>query len=114
MSHHHRDADFGFPNEDARFDLTDFDASPVPGVADKLILISVRREAQVTEAGCLSRELAENELAKQFTTDPGLAENWMAVARMVGVGLFGTSIILAGAVLLTLAGLLMRWLTRLI
>jgi hypothetical protein len=114
MSHYLYGAEFGFPNEDARPDLTDFDASPVYGVADKSILISARREAQVKEAGGLSRELAENELTRLLTTDPSLTENWIGLARIVGAGLFGTSIILAGTVLLAMAGLLVRWLTGLI
>jgi hypothetical protein len=114
MSHHPSGADFGFPNEGARPNRAEVYASLVPGVADKSILISARREAQVTEAGGLSRELAENELTRLLTTDPGLAENWIARARILGVGLLGTSIIFAGAALLVLAGMLIRWLAGLI
>jgi hypothetical protein len=50
----------------------------------------------------LSRELAENELTRMYTTDPGLAENWLGVARVVGGGLLCSSVILAGALFLTL------------
>src|SRR6476660_2893243 len=39
MSHHYSGPDFGFPNGDARLDLTDLYAFPKPGEADKSILI---------------------------------------------------------------------------
>jgi hypothetical protein len=39
MSHHYSGPDFGFPQGDARLDLTDLYAFPKPGEADKSILI---------------------------------------------------------------------------
>ena len=39
MSHHYSGPDFGFPNGDARLDLTDLYAFPKPGDAGKSILI---------------------------------------------------------------------------
>jgi hypothetical protein len=62
----------------------------------------------------LSRELSENELTRIFTTDPGLAENWLEVARVVVAGLLCTSIMLAGALLLTLVVCGVGWSMRLL
>jgi hypothetical protein len=39
MSHHYSGPDFGFPQGDARLDLTDLYAFPKPGEPDKSILI---------------------------------------------------------------------------
>jgi hypothetical protein len=39
MSHHYSGPDYGFPNGDARLDLTDLYAFPKPGVPGKSILI---------------------------------------------------------------------------
>jgi hypothetical protein len=60
----------------------------------------------------LSRELAENEFTRMCTTDPGLTENWLEVARLVGSGLLCSSIILAGALLLALAMCVLGWSIR--
>jgi hypothetical protein len=57
----------------------------------------------------LSRELAENELTRMYTTGPGLAENWLAAAKVIAGGLLCTSIFLAGALLLVLMVWLVRW-----
>jgi hypothetical protein len=39
MSHHYSGPDYGFPNGDARLDLTDLYAFPMPGDVGKSILI---------------------------------------------------------------------------
>ncbi|MGA2049891.1 MAG: hypothetical protein ABSG96_19500 [Terracidiphilus sp.] len=62
----------------------------------------------------LSRELAENEFTRMCTTDPGLAANWLEVARVVGGGLLCTSLILAGALLVVLLVWVVSWSVRLI
>jgi hypothetical protein len=62
----------------------------------------------------LSRELAESEFTRMCTTDPGLAANWLEVARVVGGGLLCTSIILAGALLLALVVWAAGWWMRLL
>jgi len=63
---------------------------------------------------CLSRELGENGLTRIYTTDPGLVENWLEVARIVGGGLLCTSIMLAGALLLTSVVCMVGWWLRLL
>ena len=52
MSHHYSGPDFGFPQGDARLDLTDLYAFPKPGDADKSILImNVHPSAVVNPPG---------------------------------------------------------------
>ncbi len=52
MSHHYSGPDFGFPNGDARLDLTDLYAFPKPGGAGKSILImNVHPSATVVPEG---------------------------------------------------------------
>ena len=52
MSHHYSGPDFGFPNGDARLDLTDLYAFPKPGEAGKSILImNVHPSAVVNPPG---------------------------------------------------------------
>jgi hypothetical protein len=57
MSHHYSGPDFGFPQGDARLDLTDLYAFPKPGDADKSILImNVHPSAVVDPPGPTTSE----------------------------------------------------------
>jgi Domain of unknown function (DUF4331) len=57
MSHHYSGPDFGFPNGDARLDLTDLYAFPKPGEAGKSILImNVHPSAVVNPPGPTTAE----------------------------------------------------------
>jgi Domain of unknown function (DUF4331) len=57
MSHHYSGPDFGFPQGDARLDLTDLYAFPKPGEADKSILImNVHPSAVVDPPGPTTAE----------------------------------------------------------
>jgi hypothetical protein len=57
MSHHYSGPDFGFPQGDARLDLTDLYAFPKPGEADKSILImNVHPSAVVDPPGLTTAE----------------------------------------------------------
>jgi Domain of unknown function (DUF4331) len=57
MSHHYSGPDFGFPQGDARLDLTDLYAFPKPGEADKSILImNVHPSAVVDSPGPTTAE----------------------------------------------------------
>src|SRR6476660_9697556 len=57
MSHHYSGPDFGFPNGDARLDLTDLYAFPKPGQAGKSILImNVHPSAVVNPPGPTTAE----------------------------------------------------------
>jgi hypothetical protein len=57
MSHHYSGPDFGFPQGDARLDLTDLYAFPKPGEADKSILImNVHPSAVVDPPGPTTTE----------------------------------------------------------
>jgi Domain of unknown function (DUF4331) len=57
MSHHYSGPDFGFPQADARLDLTDLYAFPKPGAADKSILImNVHPSAVVDPPGLTTAE----------------------------------------------------------
>jgi Domain of unknown function (DUF4331) len=57
MSHHYSGPDFGFPQGDARLDLTDLYAFPKPGEADKSILImNVHPSAVVDPPGSTTAE----------------------------------------------------------
>jgi len=56
-----------------------------------------------------SRELAESELIRMNALEPGLAETWMDVAKMVAGGLLCSSIMLAGLLVLTMVVCLVRW-----
>jgi uncharacterized protein DUF4331 len=57
MSHHYSGPDFGFPNGDARLDLTDLYAFPKPREADKSILImNVHPSAVVDPPGPTTAE----------------------------------------------------------
>ena len=57
MSHHYSGPDFGFPQGDARLDLTDLYALPKPGEADKSILImNVHPSAVVDPPGPTTAE----------------------------------------------------------
>jgi hypothetical protein len=57
MSHHYSGPDFGFPQGDARLDLTDLYAFPKPGEADKSILImNVHPSAVVDPSGPATAE----------------------------------------------------------
>src|SRR6267154_6860798 len=57
MSHHYSGPDFGFPQGDARLDLTDLYAFPKPGNADKSILImNVHPSAVVDPPGPTTTE----------------------------------------------------------
>jgi Domain of unknown function (DUF4331) len=57
MSHHYSGPDFGFPQGDARLDLTDLYAFPKPGEADKSILImNVHPSAVVDPSGPTTAE----------------------------------------------------------
>lgn len=48
-----------------------------------------------------SREVAESELIELCGVQSGLAENWTALAKIVGGGLVWTSVIVTAAMLLT-------------
>src|SRR6476661_1797439 len=57
MSHHYSGPDFGFPNGDARLDLTDLYVFPTPGDASKSILImNVHPSAVVDPPGQTTTE----------------------------------------------------------
>src|SRR4051812_38165788 len=57
MSHHYSGPEYGFPNGDARLDLTDLYAFPKPGDGGKSILImNVHPSAAVTPPGPPTRE----------------------------------------------------------
>src|ERR1700726_2704955 len=57
MSHHYSGPDFGFPHGDARLDLTDLYAFPMPGDASKSILImNVHPSAVVDPPGTTTAE----------------------------------------------------------
>ena len=57
MSHHYSGPDFGFPQEDARLDLTDLYAFPKPGETGKSILImNVHPSAAVNPPGPTTAE----------------------------------------------------------
>jgi hypothetical protein len=52
--------------------------------------------------------LAENAFNGLLTSDRAVAENWMVVARIVGVNLRCTFLLVAGAFFLTFAALLLQ------
>jgi hypothetical protein len=57
MSHHYSGPDFGFPQGDARLDLTDLYAFPKPGDAEKSVLImNVHPSAVVDPPGPTTSE----------------------------------------------------------
>ena len=74
MSHHYSGPDFGFPQADARLDLTDLYAFPKPGAADKSILImNVHPSAVVDPPGSTTSEPFAPEALYEFRihTDGG-------------------------------------------
>ena len=74
MSHHYSGPDFGFPQADARLDLTDLYAFPKPGAADKSILImNVHPSAVVDPPGPTTAEPFAPEALYEFRihTDGG-------------------------------------------
>jgi hypothetical protein len=57
MSHHYSGPDYGFPNGDARLDLTDLYAFPKPGDANKSILVmNVHPSVGVNPSGPTTKE----------------------------------------------------------
>ena len=70
MSHHYSGPDFGFPQGDARLDLTDLYAFPKPGDADKSILImNVHPSAVVDPPGPTTTEPFSTEALYEFRID---------------------------------------------
>jgi len=70
MSHHYSGPDFGFPQGDARLDLTDLYAFPKPGDADKSILImNVHPSAVVDPPGPTTTEPFSPEALYEFRID---------------------------------------------
>jgi hypothetical protein len=70
MSHHYSGPDFGFPQGDARLDLTDLYAFPKPGDADKSILImNVHPSAVVDPPGPTTAEPFSTEALYEFRID---------------------------------------------
>jgi hypothetical protein len=70
MSHHYSGPDFGFPQADARLDLTDLYAFPKPGEADKSILImNVHPSAVVDPPGPTTAEPFSPEALYEFRID---------------------------------------------
>jgi hypothetical protein len=70
MSHHYSGPDFGFPQGDARLDLTDLYAFPKPGDADKSILImNVHPSAVVDPPGPTTAEPFSTEGLYEFRID---------------------------------------------
>jgi hypothetical protein len=70
MSHHYSGPDFGFPQADARLDLTDVYAFPKPGEADKSILImNVHPSAVVDPPGPTTAEPFSPEALYEFRID---------------------------------------------
>jgi hypothetical protein len=108
MSHRYSVLDTGIQNADARLEISDLFASPVPSVADKAFLVATGRGTNVAGIGRPNRELAENAFNGLLTSDRAVAENWMVVARIVGVNLRCTFLLVAGAFFLALAALLLR------
>ncbi len=70
MSHHYSGPNFGFPQGDARLDLTDLYAFPKPGDADKSILImNVHPSAVVDPPGLTTAEPFSTEALYEFRID---------------------------------------------
>src|ERR1700756_113446 len=77
MSHHYSGPDFGFPQGDARLDLTDLYAFPKPGEVNKSILImNVHPSAVVNPPGPTTREPFAPTALYEFKVD----ENGDAIA----------------------------------
>ena len=70
MSHHYSGPDFGFPQGDARLDLTDLYAFPKPGETDKSILImNVHPSASVNPMGDTTAQPFSPEALYEFRID---------------------------------------------
>jgi hypothetical protein len=70
MSHHYSGPDFGFPQGDARLDLTDLYAFPKPGDTDKSILImNVHPSAVVNPPGPTTAQPFSAEALYEFRID---------------------------------------------
>ena len=80
MSHHYSGPDFGFPNGDARLDLTDLYAFPKPGEAGKSILImNVHPSAVVNPLGPLPAGMLSPEALTKRALAPRTA---MSIANI--------------------------------
>lgn len=87
----------------------ELNASPMRSAPPLSNLISAGYEALVPSSGEPARELLENEFTRLLTADPGVAADWIAMARVIAVSLWCTLWLFAGAVLLALAAFLLRW-----
>src|ERR1700679_1263428 len=108
MSHRYSALGTVIQNADARLENAELYALSVPSVANKSFLMATGRGTNVMGIGRPNRELAENAFNRLLTPDRAVAENWMAVAKIVGVNLWCTFLLVAGAFFLALAALLLR------